>query len=85
MGMTFYTMRKRGKPTQALLALSPDGVVGLAVLIGAILALAMALIARRLLGGYTGDVLGAIEQVFELGFILGVAASLGLAKAFSRS
>ena len=67
------------------LALSPDGVVGLAVLIGAILALAMALIARRLLGGYTGDVLGAIEQVFELGFILGVAASLGLAKAFSRS
>ena len=67
------------------LALSPDGVVGLAILIGAILALAVSLIARRLLGGYTGDVLGAIEQVFELGFILGVAASLRLAKAFSRS
>ena len=32
--------------------------------------------ARRLLGGYTGDVLGAIEQVFELGFTLGVAAAL---------
>jgi adenosylcobinamide-GDP ribazoletransferase len=60
------------------LALSPGGVVGLAVLIGAILALAMALLARRLLGGYTGDVLGAVEQVFELGFILGVSASFAL-------
>ena len=30
--------------------------------------------ARRLIGGYTGDVLGAIEQVFEIGFLLGVAA-----------
>jgi adenosylcobinamide-GDP ribazoletransferase len=29
--------------------------------------------ARRLIGGYTGDVLGAIEQVFEVGFLLGVA------------
>ena len=67
------------------LALSPDGVVGLAILIGAILALAVSLIARRLLGGYTGDVLGAIEQVFELGFVLGVAASLGVANTFSRT
>ncbi|MES3026831.1 MAG: adenosylcobinamide-GDP ribazoletransferase [Pseudomonadota bacterium] len=60
------------------LALSPGGVVGLAVLMGAILALAMAMLARRLLGGYTGDVLGAVEQVFELGFILGVSASFAL-------
>lgn len=67
------------------LALSPDGVVGLAFLAGAILALAVSLIARKLLGGYTGDVLGAIEQVFELGFVLGVAASLGLANTFSRT
>ena len=67
------------------LALSPDGVVGLAMLIGAILALAVSMIARRLLGGYTGDVLGAIEQVFELGFVLGVAASLGVANTFSRT
>ena len=29
---------------------------------------------RRLIGGYTGDVLGAIEQMFEIGFLLGVAA-----------
>jgi adenosylcobinamide-GDP ribazoletransferase len=32
--------------------------------------------ARKLIGGYTGDVLGAIEQVFEVGFLLGVAAVL---------
>ena len=63
------------------LALSPGGVVGLAVLTGAILALALAMLARRLLGGYTGDVLGAIEQVFELGFILGVSASFALFSA----
>jgi adenosylcobinamide-GDP ribazoletransferase len=26
------------------------------------------------IGGHTGDVLGAVEQVFELGFLLGAAA-----------
>ena len=44
------------------------------VLLGAVLAAALAIWARRLIGGYTGDVLGAIEQVFEIGFLLGVAA-----------
>jgi len=29
-----------------------------------------------LIGGYTGDVLGAVEQAFEIGFLLGVAAVL---------
>jgi adenosylcobinamide-GDP ribazoletransferase len=58
------------------LALSPSGVVFQALAGGALLALILALAARRLLGGYTGDVLGAIEQVFELGFTLGVAAAL---------
>jgi len=43
-------------------------------LVGAALAAALAIWARRLIGGYTGDVLGAIEQVFEIGFLLGVAA-----------
>ncbi len=46
-------------------------------LIGAVLAAALALWARRLIGGYTGDVLGGIEQAFEIGFLLGVAAVLG--------
>lgn len=39
---------------------------------GGVLALVMALTARRLIGGVTGDVLGAIEQMFEIGFFLGV-------------
>ena len=44
------------------------------LLLGAALATAVALWARRLIDGYTGDVLGAIEQMFEIGFLLGVAA-----------
>lgn len=43
---------------------------------GGTLALVLTLVARRLIGGHTGDVLGAIEQVFEVGFLLGVAAVL---------
>ena len=50
-----------------------------AVIAGLVLAaLAAALVARRarrLIGGHTGDVLGAIEQVAEAGFLLGAAAS----------
>jgi adenosylcobinamide-GDP ribazoletransferase len=46
--------------------------VGLAA--GGVLVMALALLARRLIGGHTGDVLGAVEQVFEVGFLLGVAA-----------
>jgi adenosylcobinamide-GDP ribazoletransferase len=61
------------------LALSPDGVVLAGLALGAGLAVLLALAARRLLGGYTGDVLGGIEQVFELGFTLGVAAAFASA------
>jgi adenosylcobinamide-GDP ribazoletransferase len=46
------------------------------LLCGAVLAAALARWSRRLLSGYTGDVLGAIEQVFEIGFLLGAAAML---------
>jgi len=55
----------------ALISLS-SAVTGL--LLGAALAAALAAWARRLIGGYTGDVLGAIEQLFEIGVQLGVAA-----------
>ncbi len=41
---------------------------------GAGAALIAALGARRLLGGYTGDVLGAVEQIYEIAFLLGLAA-----------
>ena len=44
------------------------------IFLGALLAAALALWARKLIDGYTGDVLGAIEQIFEIGFLLGVAA-----------
>ena len=47
----------------------PNAVPALAV--GSVLALIMALSARRLIGGITGDVLGAVEQMFEIGFFLG--------------
>jgi adenosylcobinamide-GDP ribazoletransferase len=49
--------------------------VGLAgLLAGGVLAAGLALTARRLIGGHTGDVLGGVEQVFEVGFLLGAAA-----------
>jgi adenosylcobinamide-GDP ribazoletransferase len=41
---------------------------------GAVLSFLLARWSRKLIGGYTGDVLGAVEQVFEIGFLLGVAA-----------
>ena len=41
---------------------------------GAIAALIAAQGARRLLGGYTGDVLGAVEQIYEISFLLALAA-----------
>jgi adenosylcobinamide-GDP ribazoletransferase len=44
------------------------------LLLGAALATALAYWARQRINGYTGDVLGAIEQMFEIGFLLGVAA-----------
>jgi len=43
-------------------------------ILGAAAAAWLALTARRLIGGYTGDVLGAAEQLFETAFLLGVAA-----------
>jgi adenosylcobinamide-GDP ribazoletransferase len=44
------------------------------LLLGAALAAAVTYWARQRINGYTGDVLGAIEQMFEIGFLLGVAA-----------
>jgi adenosylcobinamide-GDP ribazoletransferase len=44
------------------------------LLLGTALATATAYWARQRINGYTGDVLGGIEQMFEIGFLLGVAA-----------
>jgi adenosylcobinamide-GDP ribazoletransferase len=56
------------------IALSP-GMAPFALLLGAAAVLALALLARRLIGGFTGDLLGGVEQVFEAGFLLGAAAA----------
>ncbi len=58
-----------------LLLAPPLGALA-AIGLAAALAVAMALLARRLIGGYVGDVLGAIEQVAELGVLLGLTAVL---------
>lgn len=46
------------------------------VVAGSVLAAAIVVQARRLVGGHTGDVLGAVEQLFEVGVLLGAAAVL---------
>jgi adenosylcobinamide-GDP ribazoletransferase len=48
-----------------------------ALVAGALGALAVALLAKRQIGGYTGDVLGAIQQLAEIGVLLGVVAARG--------
>jgi adenosylcobinamide-GDP ribazoletransferase len=63
----------------ALLAAIPLALISfksvvIGLLLGALFGALLARWAKRLIGGYTGDVLGAIEQVFEIGFLLGVAA-----------
>ncbi|MET0970308.1 MAG: adenosylcobinamide-GDP ribazoletransferase [Tardiphaga sp.] len=62
--------------TLPLLMLSPRSAL-LGLVLGVLLASLLARWSRRLLGGYTGDVLGAIEQLCEIGFLLGVAAVIG--------
>lgn len=59
------------------LTLISASAVAFGALLGAASATLLALWARRLIGGYTGDVLGGIEQAFEIGFLLGVVAVLG--------
>jgi adenosylcobinamide-GDP ribazoletransferase len=83
-------MAKEGRPDRAsvaglavavLVALWPlallpvaAGVVGVAA--GLAVGAVPAWQAQRLIGGRTGDVLGAVEQMFEVGFLLAVAGLL---------
>jgi adenosylcobinamide-GDP ribazoletransferase len=52
----------------------PVGAAAAGCVAGFAAAAFMASRAQRLLGGFTGDVLGAIEQSFEIAFLLAVAA-----------
>lgn len=66
-------------PSAALVAWTGDGMPvaaagGVALLATAILRRMM----RRRLGGYTGDALGAVQQLAEIGFLIGLLAVLGL-------
>lgn len=64
----------------ALTGLSPLLLLGKAGALGFVLVVAVALIWRRYiarrLGGYTGDCLGAAQQITELAFYLGLLAAL---------
>jgi adenosylcobinamide-GDP ribazoletransferase len=59
-----------------LIALALLGEAALAaLLVGALGALAVALLARRQIGGCTGDVLGAVQQLTEIGLLFGLLAA----------
>lgn len=58
----------------APLALLPWRQVLVALLLAALATLWLARLFRRWLGGYTGDCLGAVQQVAELAFYLGLLA-----------
>jgi len=68
----------------ALLSLAPLAfaaplATGVALVVGGAAAGVMAIMARRLIGGWVGDTLGAVEQVFEAAFLLAFAGVLAVA------
>ena len=48
----------------------------IALVVAAVAALAVPQLARRLIGGWTGDTLGATEQAFEIAFLVAVAGAI---------
>ena len=60
----------------ALLCLGPLAGV-LAVVLAAVTAFALARLAERHLGGYTGDVLGAVQQACEIAVLLAAVVAIG--------
>jgi adenosylcobinamide-GDP ribazoletransferase len=58
------------------LALLPVMAGAVGVVAGLVVGAVPAWQAQRLIGGRTGDVLGAVEQMFEVGFLLAVAGIL---------
>jgi adenosylcobinamide-GDP ribazoletransferase len=55
-------------------AMAAAGMLGAGIGAATVIALA-----RRRVGGHTGDVLGAVEQLGELGFLLGASAAVACA------
>ncbi len=56
--------------TLAALALLPPALAGAGLITAAVAALIIARLARHQIGGHTGDVLGAAQQLAEIGFLL---------------
>ena len=57
---------------------TPDAAMALALgAIGLTVAYGMARLAKAQIGGQTGDVAGAAQQVAEIGFLLGIVAGTG--------
>jgi adenosylcobinamide-GDP ribazoletransferase len=61
--------------TPSVLLLSPVS-AGFGVGLAALAALVVAATAKRLVRGFTGDILGAVEQVAEVGLLLGFSAAI---------
>jgi adenosylcobinamide-GDP ribazoletransferase len=59
------------------IVLLPLSTALIAAATGCAAAAAVAALAQRQIGGYTGDVLGAVEQVAETAILLALAASIG--------
>jgi adenosylcobinamide-GDP ribazoletransferase len=74
-------------PFAAIVDLSPHGRVffalGAAVAASAVVAVMAAVYFRKRIGGYTGDCLGAVQQITELAFLVAALAVVGPALAQS--
>lgn len=73
-GATAIAVAMLASPLAASLVLAPAAAVGLAGAAG--MALLAALYVSKRIGGYTGDCLGAAQQLSELAFVLGALAIL---------
>jgi len=71
--LTYARLWAVGVVVVSLLFLGPISTV-IGVLIAGLLASGLAQFFVRKIGGYTGDCLGAVQQVAEIGFLLGVLA-----------
>ena len=59
-----------------IVALVAPAGAGWAIVIGIIVAIGMMLLSRILIGGYTGDALGAIQQLTEIAVLVAIVAAL---------
>jgi adenosylcobinamide-GDP ribazoletransferase len=59
------------------------GALGAGACVAGAFAMATALYVRHRIGGYTGDCLGAVQQLAELGFLLGSLAAIGPARGLT--